>query len=134
MENTMALLLVLVTVSINALFFKVAVWAFAPNCPNSLLRAAITGAVAGAAAIGTFFLFGFSVHPVLGFAAALVAPLMVVKLSYGMSMFRAVVVVIFYGMIGYVVRGYIERGTEAPAQTREARAQLNAIDEPLFAE
>ena len=81
---------------VGALLFKLAIYLISPDSPNSVIRALVTSVLAVVAAIAALtFLDGLSILGRL--AVAVLAALTVIRLSYGMSMFRTVIVTAIFG-------------------------------------
>lgn len=94
----MKVLAFIVVSAVAAGLFKLSVSLFAPSSPNSFLRALVTGFLSSIGAAGSVVVLGAGVHLLAG----LVVPLVIVKISYGMSFFRTLVVtVFFYGLLWF---------------------------------
>lgn len=115
MENA-AVFLILVVLS--GLFFKLAVWAFAPRSPNGFFRAAVVGTFAPFIAL---FVTWLSLSQVAGWIgpfawfvaipAGILAGLTLITVFYGMSTFRSFFVASLYAMLWFLTLGVLEKST-----------------------
>ncbi len=103
----------LVSILVGALLFKGAVSLISPDSPNSLGRALVTSILATVAVFGIALLSGMFPGPSLVLLAIFFAPLMVIRASYGMSLFRAFVVTTVFGAFMYLAQ-HIEGRLMAP--------------------
>lgn len=117
--STAQLLAAVVVTLASAVLFKLSVALFSPRSPNSLLRAVVTGALATLAAWAVLVLFA-KAPPLLVLILSALAPLWVVKRSYAMGLFRALVVTLFYGLLWSLAWGLLVG--DGPAQRLGAPA------------
>lgn len=80
----------------SAAVFKFCVFIFAPQSENSFARAIVTGFLAAVATVVAGWLPQWGVPPLGSLLAAMLSPLLVVKLAYDLSLFRALLVSVLY--------------------------------------
>lgn len=122
----MKLAVALTVVLLSGLFFKLAVWAFAPRSPNGFFRAAVLGMLAPVVvltaswlALGTLTNW---VGPFAWFVAVptgVLAGLTLISTFYGMSIFRAFFVASLYAMTWFLAVGVLV--TPRPEAVAEAQ-------------
>ena len=94
----------LVSVLVGALLFKGAVYLISPDSPNSVARAIVTSIAATIAVLAVAMLGAQFLGLGMLLLATLFAPLMVIRVSYGMSLFRAFIVTVVFGAFMYLAQ------------------------------
>ena len=110
-----------VSVLVGALLFKGAVYLISPDSPNSVIRAIVTSVVATIAVLAVAMLSSQFLGPGMVLLAMLFAPLLVIRASYGMSLFRAFIVTVVFGAFMYLAQHIEHRVLEPKAAPVESQ-------------
>lgn len=98
---------------------KIAVWLFSPDSDNSIFRAIAVNVVIVLGYFGLALLMTL-IPPLASLALLVVWPFAVLKMAYGMSTFRSVLVALAIAALMYVVQHFLGAAT---APTPAATAQ-----------
>lgn len=91
--------------AVSVASLMLSIYVFAPQSENKVIRAIVVSIVMRVSFILVLGFGGALIHPAVGIAAACLAPLVVLKLWYGISLWRAWVVILFVGIAQFFLDG-----------------------------
>ena len=104
----------LIGFAVGVVAIMISVYVFAPSSENKVLRAIVVSIAMRVGFIAALLLGGVLVNPLIGLVAACLAPLLVLKFWYGISLWRAAVIIIFVGVVSFFLDGLVAK-LDAPA-------------------